>query len=613
MKTALISVFDKTGLITFADFLLSNNYQILSTGGTFNKLIDSSSIYQNSNYINNIHDISFYTDSPEILSGRVKTLHPKIHGGILAKRNDSNHMQQLSDLNIYPIDIVVVNLYPFEQVISNPNVVLEDAIENIDIGGHTLIRAAAKNYKDVLVITNPHDYDSFINKINYIDYNIRLKFAHKAFQYITEYDAYIANYFKKIDNKNIDNNLIEELDDTIIRVYKRERLLKYGCNPQQKRAALYKNIHQNIYPFEVLNGNPGYINILDAIYSWNLVYELRNVLKLPAAASFKHTSPAGAAVYTPLNNIMRTVYNVGNKYLTDIAVAFLRARNADPMSSYGDFIAISDVVDEITAKIISIEISDGIIAPGYNPEALEILSKKKGGNYVILKSNKFISNINEIKELHGVTLIQEENKNISSYDILNNIVTKNNNLPDEAKRDLILANTVLKYTQSNSVAYAIDGQCIGIGAGQQSRIDCVKLAKCKVITWYLRQHPKCITLFNFFKTGIKRQVKTNAIVKYIEGDFTEIEYKNWLDLFIRDIDLLSDENINTFLKTIYGVSLASDAFFPFRDNIDTAAKIGVKYILQPGGSIADNEVIEACNEYDISMVFTGMDMRMFLH
>ncbi len=602
MKTALISVSNKSNIIPLAKFLLSHNYQILSSGGTFNTLKQSIS----SDLIN---DISSYTNSPEILDGRVKTLHPKIYGGILAKRENESHLNQLNELDIIPIDLVIVNLYPFKEVISKLDVLEDDAIENIDIGGHTLIRAAAKNYKDVLVITSPNDYDNFMTNFNWINITVRKEFALKAFKHIMEYDAYISNYFNKI-NDNANN----ELDDTIIRVYEKQKLLKYGCNPQQKKAALYKNISQDIYPFQILNGNPGYINILDAIYSWNLVYELSNATNLPASASFKHTSPAGAAVYVPLSDTMKKVYNVVDKELTPIAVAFIRARNADPMCSYGDFIAISHEVDKSTAKIISIEISDGIIAPGYTSEALEILSKKKSGNYVILKANEFITNVNEIKELHGVTLIQEENTKLTTYEILENIMTHNKDLPDDAKRDLIVANVALKYAQSNSVAYAKDGQCIGIGAGQQSRIDCVKLAKQKATTWYLRQHPFCIGLFDQFKEGTKRQVKTNAVVKYIEGDFTDIEFKNWSKSF-ESLNILSlgNDRKDEFMKTIDNVSLASDAFFPFRDNIDTASKIGVKYILQPGGSIADDEVIEACNEYDMCMVFTGGDMRMFLH
>jgi phosphoribosylaminoimidazolecarboxamide formyltransferase/IMP cyclohydrolase len=599
MKTALISVFDKTDIITFVKFLLENDYQILSSGGTYNKLVSE---------INseNIHDISSYTLSEEILNGRVKTLHPKIYGGILAKRDDNNHINELKRLDINLIDIVVVNLYPFSDVVSNKNVTKEIATEYIDIGGHTLIRAAAKNCKDVLVITDIIDYDFIINNFDKIDEQIRMKYASKAFSYITEYDMHINNYYINLSG-SYDQN-------TVMKIYKKEQTLKYGCNPQQKNAGLYKNILQNDFPFKILNGNIGYINVLDAIYAWNLVYELKNILGLPSAASFKHNSPAGSAVYCPLDDITKKAYNIENKELSRTSIALIRARNADPMCSYGDFIAISEKIDEETAKIISMEVSDGIIAFDYSDEALNILCKKKNGNYVILKaSNHNINDDIELRELHGVTLVQEKNKNITSYDKLNNIVTNNKELSDSATRDIIVANTTLKYTQSNSVAFAIDGQCIGIGAGQQSRIDCVKLAKQKATTWFLRKHPKCLKLFDSFKNGIKKQSKVNAIVKYIDGDFTDIEFKKWKELFVNNIDMLSNDDRLEFIKILDNVSIASDAFFPFRDNIDTCAKIGVKYIVQPGGSIADNEVIDASNEYGMTMIFTGPDMRMFLH
>lgn len=622
MKTALISVFDKYNITEFAIFLLNNNYQILSSGGTFKKLKDE---IQSPH----IHEISSYTNFPEILNGRVKTLHPKIYGGILAKHDNNDHQKQLEEHNINPITLVVCNLYPFKQIVDNPMTTISEAIENIDIGGVTLLRAAAKNYKYVTVITDPTDYQTFITNIcnqqinKPIDNKLNMKFALKAFKHVTEYDARITNYFEnKILLENNENDILED-DNTIVRVYEKIEKLKYGCNPQQQYAALYKNINHKVYPFNIINGNPGYINILDAIYSYNLVYDLKESLHLPAAASFKHTSPAGAAIFNPLSDTMKQVYNIPkNKELTPLATAFIRARNADPMCSYGDFIALSDEVDEATAKIISIEVSDGIIAPSYTSEALDILRKKKNGQYVILKANTQTisqqSKITEIKELHGITLLQEENtaRTISDHFDEENIVTKNKNIPFSAKIDLIVANTALKYTQSNSVAYAKDGQCIGIGAGQQSRIDCVKIAKRKVKTWYLRQHPKMIELFDKFKSGTKRQVKTNAIVQCIEGDFTDIEYKNWLNLFtdLTDhVNILSEEEKDNFITSLDDVSLASDAFFPFRDNIDNAAKIGVKYILQPGGSIADQEVIDACNEYDITMVFTGSKMRMFLH
>jgi phosphoribosylaminoimidazolecarboxamide formyltransferase/IMP cyclohydrolase len=612
MKTALISVYNKTGLSHYANHLLNNDYQILSSGGTYKYLLENLP-----NYNDRIYDISSYIDHPEILDGRVKTLHPKIHGGILAKRNNDVHVHELTELNIQQIDVVVVNLYPFKEVLNDIGSSHDDLIENIDIGGHTLIRSSAKNYQDVLVVIDPNDYHRLMNEENTV--TLRRVFATKAFSYIVSYDAYISSYFERL---NFEKK--EVCPDTIVRVYEKEQQLKYGANPQQQEAALYKNILQSTYPFKIINGNIGYINVLDAIYAWNLVSELNNNLNLPAAASFKHNSPAGSAVYAPLTDELRKVYNVGDRELSETAVAFIRARNADSMCSYGDFIAISHKVDVPTAKLISIEVSDGIIAPGYKKEALEILRKKKEGNYIILegmesshypynKTNNYYDNYGEIKEMHGVTLVQESNPSTTNKSSFSNIMTKNKELPEDKKRDMILANTTLKYTQSNSVAFAYDGQCIGIGAGQQSRVDCVKLAKRKTAMWYLRQHPKCIGLFDKFKSGVKRQQKVNAIVRYIEGNFTEIEYQNWCELFTESVELLTDEERTEFLTTLDEIILASDGFFPFSDNIDVASQIGVKYIVQPGGSVADEDIIKAADDYGMCMVFTGSEMRMFLH
>lgn len=608
MKTALISVYDKRNILPLADYLLRNGYRILSSGGTYKKLYKS---FNNPN----IRDISSYINHPEIMDGRVKTLHPKIHGGILAKRNNKRHIKELQEFNINSIDIVIVNLYPFREASNNPSNSMEDIYENIDIGGHTLIRSSAKNYSDVLVVIDPNDYQRIIKENNNI--KLRRELATKAFQYITVYDAYISAFFNRINDKPLCQN-------TVVRVYEKKYDLKYGTNPQQLDAGLYNNIQQQSFPFTVVNGNIGYINVLDAIYAWNLVTELKYILKLPACASFKHTSPAGSAVYSPLSNELKKIYDVGE--LSDTAVAFIRARNADPMCSYGDFIAISHEVDISTAKLIGREVSDGIIAPSYSEKALDILRKKKGGNYIILcgndgtnysfnKSHNYFDNNGEIKEIHGATLIQESNPSKTDYDTFNNVVSNNKRISHNSLVDLIVANTTLKYTQSNSVAYSLDGQCIGIGAGQQSRVDCVKLAKRKVEMWYMRQHPRCIELMYKFRYGIKRQDKINAIVSYIENDFTDIEYKRWKELFnnVDEIELLTNEEKIDFIKTLSNVSLASDGFFPFRDNIDIASKIGVKYIIQPGGSVADNDVIEATNDYDMYMAFSGKELRMFLH
>jgi phosphoribosylaminoimidazolecarboxamide formyltransferase/IMP cyclohydrolase len=385
MKIALISVFDKTNIENLANFLLNNDYYIFSSGGTFKKL-------KTFNFNNNhkIFEISDKINFPEILNGRVKTLHPKIFGAILARSDNQNDMNELIKYEIEKIDIVIVNLYPFSNAVLN-NYNENDIIENIDIGGHTLIRAAAKNFNDVLVLCDPNDYNNIINEWDNIDISYRKKYSSKAFKYIMDYDISIYKYFHP---------------NSIINNYQLVHKLKYGLNPQQKNAGIYKNINNNFkFPFQILNGNPGYINILDAIFSWNLVYDLKNILKLPAAASFKHTSPAGAAVYVPLSDQMKDIYYINNnKNLTKLSIAFIRARNADPMSSYGDFIALSDKVDDETAKLISNEISDGIIAPDYSYNALEILKKKKNGNYVILLASQNSSfDFNELRELYNIT------------------------------------------------------------------------------------------------------------------------------------------------------------------------------------------------------------------
>jgi len=591
-KTALISVYNKTDIVPLAKFLLTKNINIVSTGGTYRLLkqnIDSP----------NIKQISTLTKFPEILNGRVKTLHPKIHGAILAKRNETSHQEELIKHNIQSIDYIIVNLYPFSKTIKQPNVTEDTVLENIDIGGHTLIRAGCKNYQDVLVITDPQDYSNIINNFDNLNHK---EYAIKGFQHVTKYDMAISNYFS---------------EDIIFRGYKKISQLKYGSNPQQTQAAIYQNVEQSSLPFKVLNGNPGYINYLDAIYSWNLVHELSQSLNIPSCASFKHTSPAGVSIAQPLTSLLKKIYLTNpNIKLTPLATAFIRARNVDPMSSYGDFIALSNEVDECTAKLIKIEVSDGIIAPGYTDNALKILKQKKRGNYVILQANPShkYHNTSELREFHNITLVQDENIKTTRRKSLKNIVTTSNKtFSQEASLDLIVANTALKYTQSNSVASAFNGQVIGVGAGQQSRIDCVKLVKRKTENWYLRQHPKCIKLITYFKPKTKRSYKINAIIRYIEDDFTQEEYKQWLNLFTTQPEKLTHEDKKEFLKTLDNISLASDAFFPFCDNIDVSSQFGVRNIIQPGGSIADKDIINACNNYKINMCFTGRNMRMFLH
>ncbi len=550
MKKALLSVYDKSNLIKLGNFFKSKNVDIISSNKTADFLINSNI---------NCTKISNYINHSEILDGRVKTLHPKIYGGILNDRNNPNHQKDLKNNNISNIDIIVANLYPFETY---------NSIENIDIGGVSLIRAAAKNYKDTLVIIDPNDYEYIIKNYNDIlskyDDSIRRKFASKAFHHIAKYDILIADYL----SKSIENNS----DNIKYKIYKKTNKLKYGCNPYQNNSNIYMNILENNssndykhkLPFEILNGQPGYINYLDAINSWLLVKETRDILNIPISASFKHVAPAGVGTSKPLTDMLKYTYGVENKDLTDVAISYIRAKNSDPLSSFGDFIAISDVVDECTAKLIKNHVSDGIIASGYSNEALNILKKKKNGNFIILLGDKNFINENniEFRELNGIVLSQEANNIIMNNSVFkkDKIVTKNKKLGKNIINDMILANITLKYTPSNSITFAYDGQVIGIGTGQQNRVDCVKIAGGKVRNWLLRQN------------------KNKPLNE-------ELEYPDMI--------------------------MASDAFFPFKDNIEEAKKFGVKYITQPGGSIRDNEIIKECNKNNIVMLNTGI--RLFTH
>lgn len=401
-------------------------------------------------------------------------------------------------------------------------------------------------------------------------------------------------------------------DPNLEKSYAHQLALKYGCNPHQSPAALYMESGGEL-PFKVLNGKPGYINLLDALNGWQLVKELHAALDLPAATSFKHVSPAGAAVAVPLKDPLPKVYELSEQALSDLspmALAYLRARGADPMSSFGDFAAFSNPVDVQTARILKTEVSDGLIAPGFEPEALEILKSKKGGNFIVLEANPaYQPPETELKEVYGVVFSQKRNDALVDAACFDQIATREKNLPPDALRDLILAAISIKYTQSNSVGYALDGQMIGVGAGQQSRVDCTKLAGKKVEVWYLRQHPSVLGLP--FKPEVRKVDRTNARVRYIEGDFTPPEYAQWKTLFSETPPPLTEAEKSEWVATLKDVSLASDAFFPFRDSIDQAARRGVKYVTQPGGSVADEAVIKACDEYGMVMSFTGL--RLFHH
>jgi len=384
--------------------------------------------------------------------------------------------------------------------------------------------------------------------------------------------------------------------------------LKYGCNPNQKPAEI-RSVSGEL-PFQVLNGNPGYINFMDALNSWQLVKELKMALNMPAAASFKHVSPAGAALGLPLTDEEKRACFVEDIDLSPIAAAYVRARGADRMSSFGDWAAMSDIVDKATALVLKREVSDGIIAPGYTHEALEILKQKKGGKYNIVEIDPaYEPPALETKLIYGVEFIQQKNSIIPSAKDLENIVTANKNLPEDAKRDLILAMLTLKYTQSNSVCYVFNGQVIGVGAGQQSRIHCTRLAGEKTDIWYLKQHPRVLNLK--FKENVGRPERDNALDLFVRRDAAEYELKMLPDLLEEVPARLTDKERETWLQGLRNVTLGSDGFFPFRDNIDRAAKSGVKYVVQPGGSVRDDIVINSCNEYNMVMVMTGI--RLFHH
>ena len=390
----------------------------------------------------------------------------------------------------------------------------------------------------------------------------------------------------------------------------KELELKYGCNPNQKPSKIF--VREGELPIEVLNGKPGYINFMDAFNSWQLVMELKKATGLPAAASFKHVSPAGAAVGLPLSDVDKKIYFVEpDAELPPIACAYIRARGADRLCSYGDWAALSDTCDKATALYLKEEVSDGVIAPDYTPEALEILRTKKKGNYNVVKMDpSYVPAPQEYKDVFGITFEQGRNNFKIDEELLGNIVTKNKELPDQAKIDLIVALITLKYTQSNSVCYVKDGQAIGVGAGQQSRIHCTRLAGNKADNWYLRQCPKVLNLP--FKADVRRPERDNAIDVYISDEYEDVLADGaWQKLFTEKPEVLTAEEKKAWIATQSGVSVGSDAFFPFGDNIERARKSGVQYVAEPGGSIRDDNVIETADKYGMVMAFTGM--RLFHH
>lgn len=596
MRRALVSVSDKAGIVEFCTFLSSKGVELLSTGGTAKKLREAGLTVQ---------DVSDYTGAAECLDGRVKTLHPKVHGGLLAVRGNTQHEKQMEEQGMKPIDMTILNLYPFEATVAK-GAGFEQCIENIDIGGPSMLRSTAKNHAFTAIITSPDQYVKIQEEIEAkggTTLAMRKQLAAQAFALSASYDSAISSWFA---------NQLSNDAPVAIRIYKPEFPLKYGCNPHQKPAYISSRLGSNL-PFEILNGVPGYINLLDAANAWQLVVELKQATGLAAAASFKHVSPAGAAVAVALTDVECKAYEVTEETratLTPSSLAYLRARNADPMCSFGDFCAISDEVDEATAKYLKKEVSDGIVAPSFTPEALAILKSKKGGKFIILEATpNYHPGDVEYREVYGMTFSQKRNDIIIGKDHMQNVVTAKQDLDDSAVRDLIVASICIKYTQSNSVGFAKDGMMVGVGAGQQSRVDCVKLAGRKLTTWYLRQHSKVLALP--FKDGVKRQDRVNARVRYIEGDFTEEERVRWLQQFSKNPEPLTEEEKAEFMKGSTGVSISSDAFFPFRDSIDHASKLGVSHVAQPGGSVQDKQVTEACDEYGMAMCFTAT--RLFHH
>ncbi|XP_050404123.1 bifunctional purine biosynthesis protein ATIC [Patella vulgata] len=587
-ELALLSVSNKTGLTSFAKNLSDAGLRLIASGGTAKAIRDAGIP---------VSDVSDITGAPEMLGGRVKTLHPAVHGGILARLSESDQAD-LSKQDYKMIRVVVCNLYPFVKTISDPNVTTEQAVEQIDIGGVTLLRAAAKNHARVTVVCDTADYqrvsDEITNSSSHdTSLELRKQLAVKAFNHTAEYDAAISDYFRCQYSKGIS-----------------QLPLRYGMNPHQKPAQLYTTLPQ--LPLTVLNGSPGFINLCDALNGWQLVRELRKATDLPAATSFKHVSPAGAAVANTLSPEQARLCMVDDMDgLSQLATAYARARGADRMSSFGDFIALSDVCDVSTAKIISREVSDGVIAPGYDNAALDILKKKKGGNYCVLQMDaEYEAPDLETRTLFGLQMAQKRNDATITKELFTNITTARKDLPEAAVRDLIVASIALKYTQSNSVCYARDGQVIGIGAGQQSRIHCTRLAGDKANNWWLRQHPKVLGMK--FKKGVKRAEMSNAIDIYVLGTVgQDMSVKMWEDQIENPPLQLTQEERKEWINKLDNVALSSDAFFPFRDNIDRARQSGVRYIASPAGSNNDQAVIDACNDHSITLAHTNL--RLFHH
>ncbi|PWN37893.1 AICARFT/IMPCHase bienzyme [Meira miltonrushii] len=598
---ALLSVYDKTGLIELAKDLHSRNVRLLGSGGTA-KAIRQANIP--------IEDVSDVTKAPEMLGGRVKTLHPAVHGGILAQTDKESDVKDLQDQQIAAIDIVVCNLYPFEDTIAKePSPTIAQAVEEVDIGGVTLLRAAAKNHKRVWVLTDPKDYAKFgqtYGKGGEQEEASKKLFALKAFEHTAHYDDAISDYFRKqYASVNANTGLTQQMT------------LRYGANPHQKPAQAF--VTEGELPVKVLGGSPGYINFLDGLNAYALVKELAEATGLPAAASFKHVSPAGAAIGVPLTDVEARAFFVDDldpAQMTPLATAYARARGADRMCSFGDFIALSHKCDYQTARIIGREVSDGVIAPDYEPEALEVLKKKKNGGYCVLKMDSdYVPPLVETRQVYGISLQQRRNDLKIEPSLFQNIITENKEVTKQASLDMLVATLALKYTQSNSVCYALNGQVIGLGAGQQSRIHCTRLAGSKADNWWLRQHPRVLSLP--FKKGTKRPEKSNAIDLFVEGTLEGAalkdtqERKDWEASFEQVPAPLSAEERAEHRAALKGVVCSSDAFFPFGDNVEEANRHGVTYLVAPGGSVRDEDCLKVANNH--KMVFVRTTMRLFHH
>lgn len=505
-----------------------------------------------------------------MLSGRVKTLHPAVHAGILA-RDLASDEKDLAEQNINKVDYVVCNLYPFKDTVAKINVTIPEAVEEIDIGGVTLIRAAAKNHTRVTILSDPADYAEFLQELDAgeVTEKSRKLYALKAFEHTADYDTAISGFFRK----KYAGDGVQHLS------------LRYGANPHQKPAAAF--VKEGQLPFKVLNGSPGYINLLDCLNAWPLVKELQDSLGLPAAASFKHVSPAGAAIAVPLSDEERKVYmvdDIAGLSESPLAQAYARARGADRMSSFGDIIALSAEVDVPTAKIISREVSDGVVAPAYSKEALEILSKKKGGKYLVLQIDPtYTPQGIETRTVYGVQLQQHRNDVvISPSKTFSGVITpKNAQIPESALRDLAVATIAVKYTQSNSVGYAKNGQIVGLGAGQQSRIHCTRLAGDKADNWWMRFHERTLGLK--FKKGVKRAEKSNAIDVLCSGlvPKNEIEKKDFEAVFEEVPKAFTDEEREAWLKELTDVAVSSDAFVSSQIDFISPARLIVLSISSP--------------------------------